>query len=180
MSKVVEEPCDADAEGEPSGSQSKAGEGAVQEFTKQDSLQRIQIRKKRVLKFPREQKIIKLSMFSHCQAPDCTCNGWKTPENERHRDIEHDYRPHMQVICRNVGCCHPLQQHVSHLTDIKDAELDELLGAIVDAENIYASLAHEKDEDTRKVFTYLFRVKYSHFLCINTIDMMKSILVVEA
>lgn len=42
--------------------------------------------------------------------------------------------------------------------DITDEQMNELLGAIVDVENIFVSLHREEDEDTKKVYYYLFRL----------------------
>lgn len=44
------------------------------------------------------------------------------------------------------------------MSDISNDQMDELLGAIVDAENLYMSMYREVDEDTRKVYGYLFKV----------------------
>ncbi len=37
-------------------------------------------------------------------------------------------------------------------------QLNELLGAIVDIENLFISMHREVDEETRKVYNYLFHV----------------------
>lgn len=42
--------------------------------------------------------------------------------------------------------------------DITDEQINELLGAIVDVENLFMSMQGEEDEDTKKVYYYLFRV----------------------
>lgn len=48
--------------------------------------------------------------------------------------------------------------HISHLADITDEQINELLGAIVDVENLFMSMQREDDLDTKKVYYYLFRV----------------------
>lgn len=132
--------------------------GGDREATRQDSIERILQRKHRVFLLPRNQKLTKLSMYSACQGPDCRCTGWKTPEENRHKDVEVDYCPDFQEECRNPNCKHPLEMHISHLGEVNDDQTNELLGAIVDVENLYMSMLRETDTDTKKVYAYLFRV----------------------
>ena len=47
-------------------------------------------------------------MFSSCQSAKCHCNGWKLPEEHRHKDVELDYSPNFQEMCRNADCKHAL------------------------------------------------------------------------
>lgn len=119
----------------------------------------------------------------HSACQKCRCTGWKTQEENRHRDVESNYCPKFTEECRNPGCKHPLgefwltrkcsfrlmvihytfgfssvENHISHLTDITDVQLNELLGAIVDIENLFISMHREVDEETRKVYNYLFHV----------------------
>lgn len=54
------------------------------------------------------------------------------------------------------------ESHISHLTDITDEQLNELLGAIVDIENLFISMHREVDEETRKVYNYLFHVSWTY------------------
>lgn len=105
---------------------------------------------------PPQQKLLKLAMYSACQITDCRCSGWKTPEESRHRDVESDYCPQFTTQCRN--CYHPVNDHISHLDSITDEQVNELLGAIVDVENLFMSMHREQDEDTKKVYYFLFRV----------------------
>lgn len=66
--------------------------------------------------------------------------------------------PKFTEECRNAYCKHSLQSHISHLGYISDEQINELLGAVVDVENLYSSMHREDDEDTKKVYYYLFRV----------------------
>lgn len=50
------------------------------------------------------------------------------------------------------------EQHVSHLRPASDAELNRLLGMVVDVENIYMSMQKEEDPDTKRVYIYLFKL----------------------
>lgn len=112
----------------------------------------------KVYNLPKPQKMAKLSMYSACQASECRCTGWKMPEENRHKDVETNYCPKFTEKCRNTSCKHSLSEHISHLDDITDDQLNELLGAIVDVENLFMSMHREQDEDTKKVYYFLFRV----------------------
>ncbi|EDW70511.1 histone acetyltransferase KAT2A [Drosophila virilis] len=144
-----------------SSSSSQGSGGTVppaQEGTRQNSLQRIQQRKQKVFNLPEAQKLAKLSMYSACQAEGCRCTGWKTPQENRHRDVESSYCPELSEECRNASCRHPLRSHISHLTEISRTSMDDLLGAIIDMENLFMSMQRVEDEDTKKVYLYLFRL----------------------
>ncbi|XP_055382309.1 histone acetyltransferase KAT2A [Condylostylus longicornis] len=128
------------------------------EHTRQSSLQRIQQRKQKVFNLPKIQRMAKLSMYSACQVENCRCSGWKTPQENRHRDVENGYCPEFTEECRNLQCKHPLESHISHLNDLSNDQLNELMGAIIDAENLFMSMQRVEDEDTKKVYLYLFRL----------------------
>lgn len=130
----------------------------AQEGTRQNSLQRIQQRKQKVFNLPEAQKLAKLSMYSACQAEGCRCTGWKTPQENRHRDVESSYCPEFTEECRNASCRHSLRTHIAHLTEISKTSMDDLLGAIIDMENLFMSMQRVEDEDTKKVYLYLFRL----------------------
>ncbi|XP_075163523.1 gcn5 acetyltransferase [Haematobia irritans] len=136
-----------------SGSTSAPAEGS-----RQNSLQRIQQRKQKVFSLPVAQKLAKLSMYSACQSEGCRCTGWKTPQENRHRDVESSYCPEFNEECRNTSCRHSLQSHIAHLDGISGSEMNNLLGAIIDMENLFMSMQRVDDEDTKKVYLYLFRL----------------------
>lgn len=50
------------------------------------------------------------------------------------------------------------ESHNSHLNGVAEETLNDLLKATVDIENMFASLTREQDEDTKKVYCYLFKV----------------------
>lgn len=107
--RIKEEP-GSDSHIEPDGSTtSSAGTNNNQEaVTRQISLQRIQQRKQKVYRLPKNQKMAKLAMYSACQFPECRCINWKTPEENRHRDVESNYCPQFTEECRNPVCKHSL------------------------------------------------------------------------
>lgn len=142
----------------PSSSSASASAPNPPEGTRQNSLKRIQQRKLKVFNLPLQQQLAKLSMYSACQADECRCTGWKTPQENRHRDDESTYSPEFTEKCRNPTCTHPLQNHISHLTGISSQQMNELLGAIIDMENLFMSMQRVDDEDTKKVYIYLFRL----------------------
>lgn len=51
-----------------------------------------------------------------------------------------------------------LDQHVSHLRDKSDNDLNKLLAMCVDVDTMFTAMNKEEDQDTRKVYMYLFRV----------------------
>ncbi|KAI8041547.1 histone acetyltransferase KAT2A [Drosophila gunungcola] len=141
------------------GNAGAVGGGSVPaEGTRQNSLQRIQQRKQKVFNLPVPQKLAKLSMYSACQSEGCRCTGWKTPQENRHRDVESSYCPEFNEECRNASCRHSLRMHIAHLDNISSSSMDELLGAIIDMENLFMSMQRVEDEDTKKVYLYLFRL----------------------
>lgn len=178
------------AEADSSTNSTAHSNSTAETTTRQSSLQRIQMRKEKVsiqshqfpqhtenvilisivhekvYKLPKQQKMAKLAMYSACQSTDCRCTGWKTPEENRHKDVESNYCPKFSDECRNVNCKHSLDDHISHLGYITDEQINELLGAIVDVENLFMSMHREQDEDTKKVYYYLFRVSLCDSDCV--------------
>lgn len=49
-------------------------------------------------------------------------------------------------------------KHVSQIRNSSVAEVNRLLGAVVDVENIFMSMHREDDQDTKRVYYYLFKV----------------------
>lgn len=48
--------------------------------------------------------------------------------------------------------------HVSHLENVSEDEINRLLGMVVDVENLFMSVHKEEDTDTKQVYFYLFKV----------------------
>ncbi|XP_059812445.1 histone acetyltransferase KAT2A isoform X1 [Hemitrygon akajei] len=122
------------------------------------SQQRTVQRKAQVRAFPRAKKLEKLGFFSACKVNDtCKCNGWKNPR--------HPTAPRMEIQqpavslsepCRSCG--HTLADHVSHLDNVSEDEINRLLGMVVDVENLFMSVHQEEDTDTKQVYFYLFKL----------------------
>ncbi|EEB10824.1 conserved hypothetical protein [Pediculus humanus corporis] len=117
---------------------------------KQSNLLRIQQRKQQVYNWPNHKKLLKLAVYSACQAEECLCTGWKTTPAPTQTLASND------TPCRN--CTHILEQHISHLRMVPDPEINRLLGMVVDVENIYMSMQKEEDPDTKRVYFYLFKL----------------------
>ncbi|XP_026318104.1 histone acetyltransferase KAT2A isoform X2 [Hyposmocoma kahamanoa] len=134
-----------------------AGEGQA---SRQSNLQRIQQRKQQVYNWPHNKKLLKLAIYSACQTPECTCNGWKTPvpQQASKGNARADNQPLASFSdpCRN--CNHILEKHVSQLQGLSVSEVNRLLGAVVDVENIFMSMHREDDHDTKRVYYYLFKL----------------------
>lgn len=50
--------------------------------------------------------------------------------------------------------------HVSHLENVSEEEINRLLGMVVDVENLFMSVHKEEDTDTKQVYFYLFKVSF--------------------
>ncbi|KAJ0172618.1 hypothetical protein K1T71_011757 [Dendrolimus kikuchii] len=128
--------------------------------SRQSNLQRIQQRKQQVYNWPHNKKLLKLAIYSACQTPECTCNGWKTPVPQQ--ALKANQRADNQPLasfndpCRN--CNHVLEKHVTQLQGLPVAEVNRLLGAVVDVENIFMCMHREDDQDTKRVYYYLFKI----------------------
>ncbi len=136
---------------------------------RKSNLQRIQQRKQAVRGWPQDKKIEKLAIYSSCRSgvdgvddgtktPTCKCNGWKNPNPPPNPPRPDAPQPlaSRDDLCKS--CEHPLSLHVSHLEDLPDAELDRLLGVVVDVENLFMCVHKEEDSDTKQVYFYLFKL----------------------
>uniref|UniRef100_A0A6Q2ZBK3 Histone acetyltransferase n=1 Tax=Esox lucius TaxID=8010 RepID=A0A6Q2ZBK3_ESOLU len=132
--------------------------------------QRASQKKAQVRAFPRAKKLEKLGVFSACKASDtCKCNGWKNPHPPtatRSMDLQQQAAS-LSETCRSCG--HALADHVSHLENVSEEEINRLLGMVVDVENLFMSVHKEEDTDTKQVYFYLFKgvlnfvqYKFSH------------------
>uniref|UniRef100_A0AAQ5YML7 Histone acetyltransferase n=1 Tax=Amphiprion ocellaris TaxID=80972 RepID=A0AAQ5YML7_AMPOC len=131
--------------------------------------QRASQKKAQVRAFPRAKKLEKLGVFSACKASDtCKCNGWKNPNppSATRMDLQQQAAS-LSEPCRSCG--HALADHVSHLENVSEEEINRLLGMVVDVENLFMSVHKEEDTDTKQVYFYLFKgvlnfvqYKFSH------------------
>uniref|UniRef100_A0A8C1EEW6 Histone acetyltransferase n=1 Tax=Cyprinus carpio carpio TaxID=630221 RepID=A0A8C1EEW6_CYPCA len=126
-------------------------------------------KKAQVRSFPRAKKLEKLGVFSSCKATDaCKCNGWKNPNPPSAARMElQQQAASLTEACRSCG--HSLAEHVSHLENVSEEEINRLLGMVVDVENLFMSVHKEEDTDTKQVYFYLFKgvlnfvqYKFSH------------------
>lgn len=126
--------------------------------SRQSNLQRIQARKQQVYNWPHNKKLLKLAIYSACQTQECACNGWKTPVPVKGVQRVDSTQPLASFTdpCRN--CAHSLECHVSHLAACSPQEVNRLLGMVVDVENIFMSMHREDDQDTKRVYYYLFKL----------------------
>uniref|UniRef100_A0A7N8YAA7 Histone acetyltransferase n=1 Tax=Mastacembelus armatus TaxID=205130 RepID=A0A7N8YAA7_9TELE len=120
--------------------------------------QRASQKKAQVRAFPRAKKLEKLGVFSACKASDtCKCNGWKNPNppSATRMDLQQQAAS-LSEPCRSCG--HALADHVSHLENVSEDEINRLLGMVVDVENLFMSVHKEEDTDTKQVYFYLFKL----------------------
>uniref|UniRef100_A0A8B9LEI1 histone acetyltransferase n=1 Tax=Astyanax mexicanus TaxID=7994 RepID=A0A8B9LEI1_ASTMX len=115
-------------------------------------------KKAQVRAFPRAKKLEKLGVFSACKANDsCKCNGWKNPHPPTATRMElQQQTANLSEACRSCG--HALAEHVSHLENVSEEEINRLLGMVVDVENLFMSVHKEEDTDTKQVYFYLTEV----------------------
>uniref|UniRef100_A0A8C6SM30 histone acetyltransferase n=1 Tax=Neogobius melanostomus TaxID=47308 RepID=A0A8C6SM30_9GOBI len=112
--------------------------------------QRASQKKAQVRAFPRAKKLEKLGVFSACKANDtCKCNGWKNPNppTAPRMDLQQQAAS-LSEPCRSCG--HALADHVSHLENVSEDEINRLLGMVVDVENLFMSVHKEEDTDTKQ------------------------------
>ncbi|XP_051987279.1 histone acetyltransferase KAT2A-like isoform X1 [Xyrauchen texanus] len=115
-------------------------------------------KKSQVRAFPRAKKLEKLGVFSSCKANEaCKCNGWKNPNPPTATRMElQQQAASLTEACRSCG--HSLAEHVSHLENVSEEEINRLLGMVVDVENLFMSVHKEEDTDTKQVYFYLFKL----------------------
>uniref|UniRef100_A0A8C5D412 histone acetyltransferase n=1 Tax=Gouania willdenowi TaxID=441366 RepID=A0A8C5D412_GOUWI len=111
--------------------------------------QRASQKKAQVRAFPRAKKLEKLGVFSACKASDtCKCNGWKNPNPPSAPRVDlQQQAASLSEPCRSCG--HALADHVSHLENVSEDEINRLLGMVVDVENLFMSVHKEEDTDTK-------------------------------
>ncbi|XP_066443709.1 histone acetyltransferase KAT2A isoform X2 [Eleutherodactylus coqui] len=150
----------AAAAGSSAGSSDPARPGLSQQ-------QRASQRKAQVRALPRAKKLEKLGVFSACKANDvCKCNGWKNPNPQTapRMDLQQPAAS-LSEPCRSCG--HSLADHVSHLENVSEDEINRLLGMVVDVENLFMSVHKEEDTDTKQVYFYLFKLLRKCILQMN-------------
>lgn len=101
-----------------------------------------------------------------------TCSGYKRSNLHIHSRIEEAIIPIANIflilfdtmlVC-TLTCVrwfpplHPAD-HVSHLENVSEDEINRLLGMVVDVENLFMSVHKEEDTDTKQVYFYLFKVR---------------------
>lgn len=124
---------------------------------RQTNLQRIQYRKKQVFGWSFNKKLLKLGVYSACQCPGCDCNGWKTMEAPM-KTMRLDTFPLASFSDPCRYCTHTLEDHYNHLKNCTLPEINKLLAAVVDVENLYMSMLRESDPETKKIYFYLFKL----------------------
>ncbi|XP_062867719.1 histone acetyltransferase KAT2B isoform X2 [Trichomycterus rosablanca] len=92
----------------------------------------------------------------------CKCNGWKsqnpppTPPSPTPPRAHQANSVNLLEPCRS--CSHPLGNHVTHLENISEEEMNRLLGIVLDVEYLYTCVHKEEDADTKQVYFSLFKL----------------------
>lgn len=133
-----------------------------------------------------EKKKEKIAMYSCCKSNDgtddgstaCKCSGWKNPNAPQKQQQQSDgvggdgttsnscsgsqganvltLPVDMSVPCR--ACNHTLSDHISHLENVEEDQLNRLLAIVVDLESLFIIVNAEEDADTKQVYYYLFKL----------------------
>uniref|UniRef100_A0A8C9RSC2 histone acetyltransferase n=1 Tax=Scleropages formosus TaxID=113540 RepID=A0A8C9RSC2_SCLFO len=93
----------------------------------------------------------------------CKCNGWKSqnPPPTPPRTDQQTAAVNLTEPCRSCG--HPLADHVTHLENVSEEEMNRLLGIVLDVEYLYTCVHKEEDADTKQVY---FSLGLSRTKCI--------------
>ncbi|EFX74096.1 hypothetical protein DAPPUDRAFT_307456 [Daphnia pulex] len=126
-----------------------------------NNIQKIQLRKQQVREWPHPKKLEKLAVYSSCKFDEnCKCNGWKnptTPPNVNNTGIN-VVLPSANLTDPCRSCSHNLSDHVSHLINSSNEELNQLLSLVVDIENLFVCVNKEEDPDNKQVYFCLFKL----------------------
>ncbi|XP_029104303.1 histone acetyltransferase KAT2B isoform X1 [Scleropages formosus] len=120
---------------------------------------RIAAKKEQLRSSPRPKKLEKLGVYSSCKAEGaCKCNGWKSqnPPPTPPRTDQQTAAVNLTEPCRSCG--HPLADHVTHLENVSEEEMNRLLGIVLDVEYLYTCVHKEEDADTKQVYFSLFKL----------------------
>uniref|UniRef100_A0A8C1B154 histone acetyltransferase n=2 Tax=Cyprinus carpio TaxID=7962 RepID=A0A8C1B154_CYPCA len=124
---------------------------------------RIAVKKAQLRSSPRLKKLEKLGVYSSCKAEGaCKCNGWKsqnpppTPPPPTPPRAEQPIAVNLMEPCRS--CSHALGDHVTHLENVSEEEVNRLLGIVLDVEYLYTCVHKEEDPDTKQVYFSLFKL----------------------
>ncbi|RXN34452.1 histone acetyltransferase KAT2B-like protein [Labeo rohita] len=130
---------------------------------------RIAVKKAQLRSSPRPKKLEKLGVYSSCKAEGaCKCNGWKsqnpppTPPPPTPPRAEQPIAVNLMEPCRS--CSHALGDHVTHLENVSEEEMNRLLGIVLDVEYLYTCVHKEEDPDTKQVYFSLFKIFGRTFL----------------
>ncbi|XP_032868037.1 histone acetyltransferase KAT2B isoform X1 [Amblyraja radiata] len=127
--------------------------------SQQQQRERIALRKAQLRGCPRTKKLEKLGVYSACKAEEsCKCNGWKNrnPPPTPPRVNVQQTAVSLAEPCRSCG--HTLADHVSHLENVSEEEMNRLLGIVLDVEYLFTCVHKEEDADTKQVYFYLFKL----------------------
>ncbi|XP_036411161.1 histone acetyltransferase KAT2B [Megalops cyprinoides] len=120
---------------------------------------RIAVKKAQLRSSPRPKKLEKLGVYSSCKAEgSCKCNGWKSqnPPPTPPRTDQQNTAVSLTEPCRS--CSHALADHVTHLENVSEEEMNRLLGIALDVEYLYTCVHKEEDADTKQVYFSLFKL----------------------
>ncbi|XP_023665415.1 histone acetyltransferase KAT2B [Paramormyrops kingsleyae] len=119
----------------------------------------IAVKKAQLCSSPRPKKLEKLGVYSSCKAEGaCKCNGWKSqnPPPTPPSTEQQSAAVNLTEPCRS--CTHALADHVTHLENVSEEEMNRLLGIVLDVEYLYNCVHREEDPHTKQVYFSLFKL----------------------
>ncbi|XP_047136473.1 histone acetyltransferase KAT2A isoform X2 [Hydra vulgaris] len=128
------------------------------ELSRPTNIQRITQKKAQVKAYPKNIKLEKLAVYSSCKAAvdACSCSGWKNPNPTK--SIEQQQQQHGLWTTECRTCKHLLSDHVSHLQEETEEQMNFLMSMVVDIENLFMCVHKETDSDNKQVYFYLFKL----------------------
>uniref|UniRef100_UPI00398E5217 histone acetyltransferase KAT2B isoform X3 n=1 Tax=Pristiophorus japonicus TaxID=55135 RepID=UPI00398E5217 len=127
--------------------------------SQQQPRERIALRKAQLRGYPRTKKLEKLGVYSACKAEEsCKCNGWKNPNPPPTPPRVNLQQTAVNLTEQCRSCGHTLADHVSHLENVSEEEMNRLLGIVLDVEYLFTCVHKEEDADTKQVYFYLFKL----------------------
>ncbi|GIX95768.1 histone acetyltransferase KAT2A [Caerostris extrusa] len=103
---------------------------------------------------PINKKYEKLATCIPCRIPDCYCSGMKYPDSINL--LSKASSVNLNFDC--VSCFHVLLDHVSHLQNYSEEEINELLDISCDLEFTYSRFKNESDEILKGLYSILSKI----------------------
>uniref|UniRef100_A0AAY4BVQ5 Histone acetyltransferase n=1 Tax=Denticeps clupeoides TaxID=299321 RepID=A0AAY4BVQ5_9TELE len=121
---------------------------------------RIAVKKAQLRSAPRPKKLEKLGVYSSCKVANATAGRVRTrpPLHPPPTPPRADQAAAVNLLEPCRSCSHALSNHVIHLENVAEDEVDRLLGIALDVDHLYTCVHKEEDPDTKQVYFSLFKL----------------------